>query len=211
MDTITPEALHQLQVDRESAIADRDTYKHRAKRWHAKYSQLKTASTLPDMEPPPPAEPDPRVPLAEHTDATLAELYDRLWDAEDQYAECREVGRSFYQAWQDQNALLNAGATLTAGVRNALLSLRLHIKHGKRDWAQDPTDARLYALLIGWDCEQHHDHDGDCPAALDDTATKHGWSSEIVRIIRKHRTALAQVGPNGETEAAAARTVDGED
>uniref|UniRef100_UPI003F492F14 hypothetical protein n=1 Tax=Streptomyces sp. CA-141956 TaxID=3240051 RepID=UPI003F492F14 len=77
--------------------------------------------------------------------------------------------------------------------------------NGSRDWAQDPDDAWLYAVLYGWDCEQEHQHTASCPAALDQIAAKHGWTPAQVERIRKHRAALALAGPNGETEAAARR------
>ncbi|MFJ7990350.1 hypothetical protein [Streptomyces sp. NPDC096351] len=183
-------------------------------RWHGTVAALweehllTAAGELPPA--PPVTDPEHRVPLADHTEQSLAELYDRLWDTENQYTECRDAGRSFFQAWQDQNTLLNADATLKAGVHNALLSLRTRIRHVDRDWGQNPTDAGIYALLIGWDCEQQHQHTGDCPAALTDIAEKYGWSGAVVKALRKHRAALAQAGPNGETDAQVAREM-GED
>ncbi|MFF6844639.1 hypothetical protein ACFY8X_38615 [Streptomyces tanashiensis] len=183
-------------------------------RWHRLVAALWEEHILTELGHLPPAppltDPEHRVPLTDHTEQSLAELYDRLWDAEDEMAERRDASRSFYQAWQDQNTLLNADATHKAGVHNALLSLRLRIRHVDRDWGQNATDAGIYALLIGWDCEQQHQHTGDCPAALNDIAEKYGWSAAVVKTLRKHRAALAQAGPNGETDAQVAREM-GED
>ena len=108
--------------------------------------------------------PDPdvsgtRIPLAEHTEATLTELYDRLWDAEADYQETRDVARA---------CILNYDATVPAllGAQTALEALRTRITLDSRDWAADKLDALLYAVLVGWNCEnteEGHVHDDiDC-------------------------------------------------
>ncbi|WP_329126126.1 hypothetical protein [Streptomyces sp. NBC_01353] len=206
VDTITPEALHQLQVDRDSAIHERDMYKHRAERWHTRATQLRALTELAeDPAPAPDRDPEPRVPLAEHTDATLAELYDRLEDAEADAADARDAGRAIYRSWNEHRTALAEGATLAAGVHNTLLVLRSRMKTNSRDWAATEDDAWLYAVLMGWDCEQQHDHTDDCARLLQEVAAKHGWSEDRVARIRKFRAALAKAGPNGETDAASAR------
>ncbi|MFB7867310.1 hypothetical protein [Streptomyces sp. NPDC056069] len=184
-------------------------------RWHRVVAALWQEHLLQahgDLPPAPPlTDPEHRVPLAEHTEQSLAELYDRLWDAEDYATESRSAGRDFYQAWQDQNTILAGHATLAARVHNALLLARTKMTRSPRAWDTDPDDAWVYAVLIGWDCEQQHEHTDACPAQLDEMAAIHGWSSARVEAIRKHRAALALAGPNGETEAAARRAVDEEE
>ncbi|MCW7991037.1 hypothetical protein XF35_38945 [Streptomyces platensis subsp. clarensis] len=159
-----------------------------------------------DLPPAPPlTDPEHRTPLADHTAQSLNELYDRLWDAEADRDETRDALQEFYRCWKEHNALLADHATLAARVHNALLLVRTHMATGSRDWAQDSSDAWLYAVLYGWDCEQEHQHTDDCRAGLDEVAAKHGWSAGRVARTRKHRAALALAGPNGETEAAARR------
>ena len=148
---------------------------------------------------------EPRTPLADLTEQALAELYDRLDDAEDELAERRDAGNALYRSWNEQRTALTEGATLGARVHNTLLVLRARIATSPRDWAQSSDDAWMYAVLYGWDCEQQHEHTTDCRNQLVEVAAKHGWHAGRVERIRKHRAAFAQIGPNGETDARAAR------
>ncbi|QGZ53325.1 hypothetical protein GPZ77_34410 (plasmid) [Streptomyces sp. QHH-9511] len=113
-----------------------------------------------DLPPAPPlTDPEHRVPLAEHTEATLAELYDRLWDAEDDGKEAREVARAAMLAY-------SAAAPALLGVKTSLEALRQRITLDSRDWTQDKTDAWLWAILVGANCENtdpaHVHNDIDC-------------------------------------------------
>lgn len=54
-----------------------------------------------------------------------------------------------------------------------------------RDWSLDRRDARLYALLVGWECEEQHQHDEDCNGALDELAARFGWDPERIRELRR--------------------------
>ncbi|GGU62395.1 hypothetical protein [Streptomyces lavendofoliae] len=179
-------------------------------RWHgvlgAMWEQhvLTVTGTLPEA--PPQTDPEHRTPLADLTEDTLAELYDRLWDAEDEVVQARDAGRAMYLAYESWRRFSGEQGALLSGVHSALWSLRHNLAHDSRDWAQDWTDAWLYALIIGWDCEQQHQHGDDCPAALDEIAAKHEWTPARLDLARKHRGVLAQAGPNGETDAQAART-----
>jgi hypothetical protein len=151
---------------------------------------------------------EPRTPLADLTEQDLAALYDRLDDAEDELAERREAGHALYQSWNEQRAALAEGATLAAHLHNALLILRYKMAASSRDWSQDSDDAWLYAVLYGWDCEQQHEHTSNCRILLEQVAATHRWDTERVARIRKQRAVFAQVGPNGETAARAARQVE---
>ncbi|MFB7592328.1 hypothetical protein [Streptomyces sp. NPDC056169] len=172
--------------------------------WLANEARLHAAA-------PPVTDPEPRVPLAEHTQQTLDELYDRVQEADAYYAEAQHVAQAMYRAWNEQRTALTEGATVAAGVHNTLLVLRIRLANSSRDWAQNSDDAWMYAVLYGWDCEQQHDHTPTCPKLLNEVATKHGWTPDRVERIRKHRAVFAKVGPNGETDAAARRAVDNEE
>ena len=111
-----------------------------------------------------PALPDPdvpgtRIPLAEHTEATLTELYDRLWDAEDGHQDLLDFARSCFLAY-------TAAVPALLGAKTALEALRTRITLDSRDWAHDKLDALLYAVLVGWNCENtddgHVHNDIDC-------------------------------------------------
>ncbi|MEU9014287.1 hypothetical protein AB0D12_31860 [Streptomyces sp. NPDC048479] len=178
-------------------------------RWHGLLSRmweqhlLTVTGVLPEA--PPVTDPEHRVPLEDHTVDTLSELYDRLWDAESYAAEALDVGRATFLFCDAQRTLLTEQQTLSAAAHRALWSLRFNMGTNSRDWAREPTDAWLYALLIGWDCEQQHEHGNDCKGSLDEVAQAHGWSQQRTDLARKHRATLAKAGPNGETDAAAAR------
>jgi hypothetical protein len=69
-----------------------------------------------------------------------------------------------------------------------------------RDWGQARADAWLYAVLVGWDCEEVHDHEYElCSAgAFDEVATRHGWTAAHRSLIRALRQAIrdaAEVTP----------------
>ncbi|MFD3336036.1 hypothetical protein ACFWV1_25830 [Streptomyces sp. NPDC058700] len=144
-------------------------------------------------------------PFMEIADAEQTELREQLQDAEHELGDLRDTAQALYRSLNEHRDILTEAAARGAGVHNALLSLRHRIRHLDRDWAENADDAAIYALLIGWDCEQHHAHTGDCPAAMDGIAEKHRWSPGVVQALRRHRTALAQAGPNGETDAQTAR------
>ncbi len=41
----------------------------------------------------------------------------------------------------------------------ALKAIHRHMATDSRDWGQDRGDAWLYGILVGWDCEEVHDHE----------------------------------------------------
>ena len=130
---------------------------------------LKETGKLPAA--PPVTDPEHRIPLAEHTDATLAELYDRLWDAEADYQETREMIRACMVAY-------HIAIPALLGVHTSLDALRTRIVADSRDWAADKLDAWIWAVLVGWNCENtddDHTHNDDCDGdqGLWDMARKH--------------------------------------
>jgi hypothetical protein len=161
--------------------------------WHGLLRALWEQHLLTEMGnlPPAPLIPDPdvsgsRVPLAEHTEATLAELYDRLWDAEADREETRDTARSCILAY-------TAAVPALLGVKTSLEALRARITLDSRDWAADKVDALLYAVLVGWNCEntddRHVHNDIDCAGeqGLWDIGRKHGIPTDQVIQAGQHR------------------------
>lgn len=59
-----------------------------------------------------------------------------------------------------------------------------------RDWGQYAPDAWLYAVILGWDCEQT-EHDETCThGAMEEMQQRHGWSDEAVAKARRYRAAV---------------------
>lgn len=121
---------------------------------------LTAMGTLPAAPPiPDPDIPGTRIPLAEHTVETLTELYDRLWDAESEWEDLRDFARTCILAY-------TTAVPALLGARTALEALRTRITLDSRDWAADKLDALLWAVLVGWNCENtdpDHAHDDiDC-------------------------------------------------
>ena len=74
----------------------------------------------------------------------------------------------------------------------ALERVRGLMCHDPRDWGQDRRDAWLYAVFVGWTCEEQHEHDWVCggDAALHTVATRHGWTPDQVEQLRRYRDAV---------------------
>jgi hypothetical protein len=82
-------------------------------------------------------------------------------------------------------------ATLSAmfqGLENLLVT-------SSRDWGQYRVDAWLYAVLVGWDCEEDHQHNETCDdgAAMQEMQQMHGWSDEAVAKARRYRAAVRAI------------------
>ncbi|MCM1974609.1 hypothetical protein [Streptomyces sp. G1] len=59
-----------------------------------------------------------------------------------------------------------------------------------RDWGQYRVDAWLYAVILGWDCEETV-HDETCThGAMEEMQRQHGWSDEAVAKARRYRAAV---------------------
>ena len=145
--------------------------------------------------PPAPPVPDPdvpgtRIPLAEHTADTLAELYDRLWDAESEWADLRDFARTCLNAY-------NTAVPALLGAKTALETLRSRIIVDSRDWTADKLDALLYAVLVGWNCENtdpaHTHNDIDCAGdqGLWRIAKQHGIPTDQTIQAGHHRWWIA--------------------
>lgn len=121
------------------------------------------------------AETPGRIPLADHTETTLHELYEALEDTEHERAETREAAQAMYKSW-DWHRLALGGAA------RAVTALRNQMRTDSRDWAAARGDAYLWAVLIGWDDE-----------ALEEIAVKHRWNEHRVKYVRKMRALLAPI------------------
>jgi hypothetical protein len=73
--------------------------------------------------------------------------------------------------------------TLTA----MLEGLHTLLATSSRDWQTYRVDAWLWAVLVGWDCEQPV-HDETCThGAMEETAAMHGWDAATVAKARRYR------------------------
>lgn len=86
-----------------------------------------------------------------------------------------------------------------AAAREALNSVHRTMAHDSRDWALNRRDAWLYAILIGWTCEDDHPHDDDCMGddPLTETAARHRWDEDTVARLHTYRAAIATLGIDG--------------
>ncbi|MFB7738299.1 hypothetical protein ACFC08_28705 [Streptomyces sp. NPDC056112] len=124
------------------------------------------------------AETPGRLPLEDHTEATLTELYDRLEDTEHDRAETREAAQAMYRAWDWHRQVLGGAARALNAVRNYM---RVAVGD-TRDWTADRHDAYLWGVLIGWDDD-----------ALAEVAAKHRWNEHRVKYVREMRGYLVPI------------------
>jgi hypothetical protein len=134
---------------------------------------LTEMGTLPAAPPiPDPDVPGSRIPLAQHTEDTLTELYDRLWDAEADHEDLRDFARSCFLAY-------TTAVPALLGVKTSLEAIHQRMATDSRDWTADKADAWLWALLVGADCENtdeghvHNDIDCEGDQGLNRLAAKH--------------------------------------
>lgn len=62
-----------------------------------------------------------------------------------------------------------------------------------RDWSEQNSDAILWGVLCGWECEEDHTHDDVCggSAALEQVADRFQWKPERVDQIKRLRASVA--------------------
>jgi hypothetical protein len=82
--------------------------------------------------------------------------------------------------------------TILAPILEGLARL---IATSSRDWGEYRVDAWLWAVLVGWDCEDDHEHDDLCEngAAMREMAERHGWDDATVSKARRYRNAIRAV------------------
>lgn len=78
----------------------------------------------------------------------------------------------------------DAMAPMFAGLERLLTT-------SSRDWGQYRVDAWLYAVLVGWECEEGHEPCDD--AAMREVAQLHGWDDATVAKARRYRDAVRRV------------------
>jgi hypothetical protein len=125
------------------------------------------------------AETPGRIPLADHTETSLRELYEALEDAVHDCAETREAAQAMYKSWDWHRQALGGVARAVNAVRNMMQTGRTL---DWRDWTADRVDAYLYAILIGWDND-----------TLEEVAAKHRWNEHRVAYVREMRALLAPI------------------
>jgi hypothetical protein len=139
---------------------------------------LTAMGTLP--EPPAHDETLERLPLAQHTEATLTELYDALDDTEWDRRETREAAQAMFRAWDWHRNTLGGTSRAVVAVCNMMRTSANFLD--RRDWTADRIDAYLWAVLIGWDDD-----------ALQDVAAKHRWNEHRIKYVREMRALLAPI------------------
>jgi hypothetical protein len=77
---------------------------------------------------------------------------------------------------------------------DALEAVSRAIATDSRDWGVARGDAWLWGVLVGWDCEEAHAHEyEDCGGgALDEVATRHGWTAAHRSRIKELRSAIRE-------------------
>ncbi|MEZ3180739.1 hypothetical protein KYY02_19225 [Streptomyces pimonensis] len=79
---------------------------------------------------------------------------------------------------------------MTHDLAAALEGMERLITTSSRDWGTYRVDAWLYAVLVGWDCEDTT-HDDTCVhGALEEMASRHGWDADAVAKARRYRAAV---------------------
>lgn len=81
-------------------------------------------------------------------------------------------------------------------LRHTLRELRAVMTTSATDWGVHHGEARLYAVLVGWECEgdcldpgnsEHH-----CDSTLWHMAARHGWTVGTVEQIRAQRAQIRE-------------------
>jgi hypothetical protein len=74
--------------------------------------------------------------------------------------------------------------------------LRLWISLDSRDWSLDNVDARLYAIVVGWDGDPDDpdDPDDSPDGAWRAVAAKHGWRPDLVVELRAAHEDFKRLG-----------------
>lgn len=77
-------------------------------------------------------------------------------------------------------------------IKATLKTLGRYVATDSRDWGQTPGNALLWAVLLGWDCEEEHVHDDDmCSSGtFQQIAQRHRWSAEFAETVQQMRRAV---------------------
>ena len=124
------------------------------------------------------AETPGRLPLADHTEDSLRELYEALEDTEHDRTETREAAQAMYKAWDWHRHALGGVSRAVVAVCNMMRTSADFLD--RRDWAADRIDAYLWAVLIGFDDD-----------TLQEVAAKHRWNEHRIKYVREMHALLA--------------------
>jgi hypothetical protein len=126
------------------------------------------------------AETPGRLPLDEHTEETLTELYEALEDTAYDRTETREAAQAMYLSWDWHRQQLGGVSRAVNAVCNMMRTSADFLDH--RDWTADRIDAYLWGVLVGWSDD-----------ALEEIAVKHQWNEHRVKYVREMRALLAPI------------------
>lgn len=124
------------------------------------------------------AETPGRLPLAEHTEDSLRELYEALEDTEHDRAETYEAAQAMYKAWDWHRHALAGVTRAVNAVCNMMRTSADFLDH--RDWTADRIDAYLWAVLIGFDDD-----------TLTAVAARHDWNEHRIKYVKEMHALLA--------------------
>lgn len=130
------------------------------------------------VAPPAVTEPSERRPLADHTEQTIADLYELIDDLEADREETHAAARSMYQGWEWHRRTFEGLARAINAVCNMMRTSADFLDN--RDWTADRIDAYLWGVLIGFDDE-----------VMKEIAAKHRWNEHRVKYVREMRALLA--------------------
>lgn len=77
-------------------------------------------------------------------------------------------------------------------IETTLSTLSRLVATDSRDWGQANGDAILWAVLVGWNCEEEHEHDDFIcsTGAFQKIADRHRWAPEFAELIQDMRRAV---------------------
>ncbi|WP_405149476.1 hypothetical protein OG589_14655 [Sphaerisporangium sp. NBC_01403] len=98
-------------------------------------------------------------------------------------------------AWSKVFDRAQCAEAAVARVREALDFCGRIMATSSRDWGDQSVDALLWAVIVGWVCEELHVHDWECGADLSllAMAERHGWDDALVERLRLMRDAVRAV------------------
>jgi hypothetical protein len=94
--------------------------------------------------------------------------------------------------WKKRAEELEDALTRIRALAPMLDGLDTLLATSSRDWGEYRVDAWLWAVLVGWDCEDDHEHDETCDngAAMQEMADRHKWDDAAVDKARRYREAV---------------------
>ncbi|TXS16063.1 hypothetical protein EAO71_35140 [Streptomyces sp. ms191] len=131
------------------------------------------------------------------TSDALDQLYAELEQLRLDQAGTDHVSAAWARKLREQQHRAEQAEAKLAAAREATDSVHRAMVHDPRDWGQYKRDAWTYGVIVGWGCEERHDHDDICGAddALKEITTRHRWLPEDVARLKTYRAAIAALDP----------------